>query len=99
MNTSHCNRACSLCTTNFHLLQAEAKSAPEARTWGQQQMAVMQAPPIPLRQNPVTVQDTALAFLVMIALQLGFLAGRQQPQDLQSVLVRACLRSQVWAHL
>eukprot|EP00891_Asterochloris_glomerata_P007283 jgi/Astpho2/7283/fgenesh1_pg.00113_%23_86_t len=82
-------------------VEAEAKSAPEARTWGQQQMAVMQAPPIPLRQNPVTVQDTALAFLVMIALQLGFLAGRQQPQDLQSVLARRRARqmrdTEMWA--
>ena len=58
---------------------------------GRQQIALMQAPPIPLRQRPVTVQDTALAFLVVIALQLGVLAGRWQPQDLQSVLVRACL--------
>ena len=52
-------------------------------------MTFMQAPPILLRQNPVTVQDTALAFLVVIALQLGVLAGRWQPQDLQSVLVSA----------
>ena len=55
---------------------------------GQQQMMFMQAPPIPLQQNPVTVQDTALAFLVVVALQLGVLAGRWHPQDLQSVLVR-----------